>query len=191
MSSPHSHTARRGMSVPRSFETVVLPHLDDAYTLARYLVRDTSDAEDVVHDAVLRALRYFDGYRDGDARAWLLAIVRNCCYTRQSKRRIEDGALVYEESEHVFSDAAGAPAPAPFHADAEAAARSDREAINRALQQLTPEYREVIVLREIQDLSYKEISAVVGVPIGTVMSRLARARKQLAILLRPIIERAT
>jgi len=177
------------MSVPRSFETVVLPHLDDAYTLARYLIRDTSDAEDVVHDAVLRALRYFDGYRDGDARAWLLAIVRNCCYTWRSKRRIEDGALEYEESEHVFSDAAGA--PARFPADAEAAARSDREAINRALQQLTAEYREVIVLREVQDLSYKEISAVVGVPIGTVMSRLARARKQLEVLLRPIIERAT
>jgi RNA polymerase sigma-70 factor (ECF subfamily) len=179
------------MSIPRSFETVVLPHLDDAYTLARYLIRDKSDAEDVVQDAVLRALRYFDGYRDGDARAWLLAIVRNCCYTWRSKRRIEDGALEYEESEHVFSDAAGAPAPAPFHADAEATAWSDREAINRALQQLTAEYREVIVLREVQDLSYKEISAVVGVPIGTVMSRLARARKQLEVLLRPIIERAT
>src|SRR5438045_9043145 len=130
------------MSVPRSFEAVVLPHLDDAYTLARYLVRDTSDAEDVVHDAVLRALRYFDGYRDEDASAWLLAIVRNCCYTWRSKRRIEDGALEYEENEHVVSDVAGGLAPATFRTDAEAAARSDREALNRTRPDLTAESRE-------------------------------------------------
>ena len=154
------------------FERIVLPHLDDAYTLARYLVRDEHDAQDVVQDAVLRALRFFDGYREGDARAWLLAIVRNCCMTWLRRGR---GA------KNVISIDAGAPPLTdPREADARAIQLSERAQLARALDTLPDEFREVIVLREIQDLSYKEISDVVGVPIGTVMSRLARGRKRLA-----------
>jgi RNA polymerase sigma-70 factor (ECF subfamily) len=153
------------------FERLVLPHLDDAYTLARYLLRDEHDAQDVVQDAVLRALRYFDGYREGDARAWLLAIVRNCCMTWLQRDRAKD----------VLSFDAGAVSLAdPRETDARAIQRSERAALARALDALPDEFREVIVLREIQELSYKEISDVIGVPIGTVMSRLARGRKRLA-----------
>lgn len=159
------------------FERLVLPHLDDAYTLARYLLRDEHDAQDVVQDAVLRALRYFDGFRDGDARAWLLAIVRNCCHTWQRRHRGDRSTLSY-------SDAGASPQlRGPADADALAIRSSDRAAIERALGDLPLEFREVIVLRELQEMSYKEISTVTGVPIGTVMSRLARARKRLAATL--------
>jgi RNA polymerase sigma-70 factor (ECF subfamily) len=154
------------------FERIVLPHLDDAYTLARYLVRDEHDAQDIVQDSVLRALRYFDGYREGDARAWLLAIVRNCCMTWLRRDRGERQVLSFEGG---MLSLAG-----PAETDARAIQRSERAALARALDALPDEFREVIVLREIQALSYKEISDVVGVPIGTVMSRLARGRKRLA-----------
>jgi RNA polymerase sigma-70 factor (ECF subfamily) len=156
------------------FERLVLPHLDDAYTLALYLLRDEHDAQDVVQDAVLRALRYFEGYRDGDARAWLLAIVRNCCHTWQRRNRADRLTVSYEDAEsspHLHDSA---------DADAPAIRSSERAAIDRAMASLPTEFREVIVLRELQELSYKEISTVTGVPIGTVMSRLARARKRLA-----------
>jgi RNA polymerase sigma-70 factor (ECF subfamily) len=161
------------------FERIILPHLDDAYTLARYLLRDEHDAQDAVQDAVLRALRYFDSYRDGDARAWLLAIVRNCCLTWQ-RRHSSDRFTV------PFSDDVAAAAVAVVDTrptDASAIEASDRDAVNRAVAALPTEFREVIVLREVEGLSYKEISDVVGAPIGTVMSRLARARKRLAAAL--------
>jgi len=153
------------------FERIIVPHMDDAYTLARYLLRDEHDAQDVVQDAVLRALRYFDGYRDGDARAWLLAIVRNCCLTFQ--RRNKSGKTIIPLSDT-------APISDGRETDALAIQRSDRDALQKAVEALPTEFREVIVLREIEDLSYKEISNVVSVPVGTVMSRLARARKRLA-----------
>ena len=158
------------------FERVVLPHLDDAYTLARYLLRDEHDAQDAVQDAVLRALRYFETYRDGDARAWLLAIVRNCCLTWHRRQR-GDRATVPLLDIDVADIGSGR------ETDTRAIARSEREALQRAVAALPVEFREVIVLREVQELSYKEISAVVGVPIGTVMSRLARGRKRLAAAL--------
>jgi RNA polymerase sigma-70 factor, ECF subfamily len=154
------------------FERIVLPHLDDAYTLARYLVRDEHDAQDVVQDAVLRALRYFEGYREGDARAWLLAIVRNCCMTWLKRDHGAKNVISFDASVPSVAD--------PRETDARAIQRSERAALARALDALPDEFREVIVLREIQELSYKEISDVVGVPIGTVMSRLARGRKRLA-----------
>jgi RNA polymerase sigma-70 factor, ECF subfamily len=158
------------------FERTILPHLDDAYTLARYLLRDEHDAQDVVQDAVLRALRYFEGYRDGDARAWLLTIVRNCCLTWQRRHRTDRLAVPFaDEAAEQLSD--------PEQADTLAIERSERAVLERVLATLPTEFREVIVLREIEDLSYKEISEVVGVPIGTVMSRLARARKRLAAAL--------
>lgn len=158
------------------FERVVLPHLDDAYTLARYLLRDEHDAQDVVQDAVLRALRHFEGYREGDARAWLLSIVRNCCHTWHRRHRADKRELSID----LVPPIASSTEPA----DRAAIEASDRAVIHQALDALPEEFREVIVLREIEDLSYKEISEVVGVPIGTVMSRLARARKRLALLLR-------
>jgi RNA polymerase sigma-70 factor (ECF subfamily) len=159
------------------FERVVLPHLDDAYTLARYLLRDEHDAQDAVQDAVLRALRYFEGYRDGDARAWLLTIVRNCCLTRQRRDRARRSMM-------PFIEAAAVEAADPRETDQPAIERSDRAALERLVAALPPEFREVIVLREVEELSYKEISDIVGVPIGTVMSRLARARQRLASALR-------
>ena len=156
------------------FERIVLPHLDDAYTLARYLLRDEHDAQDVVQDAVLRALRYFDGYREGDARAWLLAIVRNCCLTWQRRHRGDRLVVPFADDAVVelVSDSR--------ETDTLAIERSERAMLERAIATLPTEFREVIVLREVEGLSYKEISDVVGVPMGTVMSRLARARKRLA-----------
>jgi RNA polymerase sigma factor (sigma-70 family) len=158
------------------FESLILPHLDDAYTLARYLLRDEHDAQDAVQDAALRAFRYFDGYREGDSRAWFLAIVRNCCHTWQRRHRHDRLSVpLLEEQATSIRDTR--------EADARAIQRSDRAEIERAVASLPAEFREVIVLREVQELSYAEISGVVGVPIGTVMSRLSRARKRLAALL--------
>jgi RNA polymerase sigma-70 factor (ECF subfamily) len=158
------------------FERTVLPHLDDAYTLARYLVRDEHDAQDVVQEAALRAFRYFEGYSGGDARSWLLAIVRNCSMTWLARRRSDDRVTPLIDVMAV--DVSGGRA-----ADAAAIESSERGRIDRAMATLPVEFREVLVLRELEDLSYREISDVVGVPIGTVMSRLARARKRLADLL--------
>lgn len=155
------------------FEELIVPHLDDAYTLARYLLRDEHDAQDAVQDAALRAFRYFDGFRGGDARAWLLAIVRNCCLTL--KRRHQNDRLTIPISEdHLSVDRESR------QTDAAAIEASDRAAITRAVTELPIEFREVIVLRELQGLPYAQISNIVGVPIGTIMSRLSRGRKRLA-----------
>ena len=157
---------------PARFEDVVLPHLDAAYTLARYLMRNAQDAEDVVQDACLRALKYFEGFRGEatSARAWLLTIVRNTAHTWRTRHRPDALTTEFDETEH--SDAV-----AHDHVEA-------KETLARALERLAPEFREVIVLRELQGLSYKEISDVAGVPVGTVMSRLSRARARLQEALR-------
>jgi len=162
------------------FERIILPHLDDAYTLARYLVRDDHDAQDVVQDAALRALRYFDGYSGGDARAWLLSIVRNVSFTWRKRSGID--AVTVDIANMAVSDG--------HETDAAAIESSERKRIINAIESLPDEFREIIVLREVEDLSYKEISAIVGVPTGTVMSRLARARKRLSVLLGDRIEEA-
>jgi RNA polymerase sigma-70 factor (ECF subfamily) len=158
------------------FEALILPHLDDAYTLARYLLGDEHDAQDAVQDAALRAFRYFDRYRDGDPRAWFLAIVRNCCFTWRRQHRRDRLSVPFDDTDTPV--AARSPA-----ADALAITRSERAAIQRAVGELPLEFREVIVLREVQEMSYSQIAAVVGVPVGTVMSRLSRARKRLATAL--------
>ena len=155
------------------FERSVLPHLDAAYNLARWLTRNDQDAEDVVQEAFVRALRFFDALRDSNARPWLLAIVRNCGYTWRRGTRTQRESVSYVEDEH------GGGGESHRATDAAAIESSERAELRDALDQLPIEYREAIVLREIEGLSYKEIASVTGTPIGTVMSRLSRARRRL------------
>ena len=156
------------------FDQLVLPHLRAAFNLARWLLRSKEDAEDVTQEALLRAFRFFSGFRGGDARAWLLQIVRNTCYTWMEKNRSMESSVEFDESLHL------SPLPGP---EAQALAGSDRERLTRALEQLSPRSREVIVLRELEGCSYKEIATITAMPIGTVMSTLARARERLQELL--------
>jgi RNA polymerase sigma-70 factor (ECF subfamily) len=156
-----------------SFERTVMPLLDDAYTLARHILRDEHDAQDVVQEAYLRAWRHYAAFRGGDARPWLLTIVRNCCYTWRHSTRVGGDTIEYVDEEHSVSHGG------QRSTDMGALEESDRAELRRALDQLAPEFRETLVLRELQDLSYKEIALVTGAPIGTVMSRLARARRHL------------
>jgi len=160
----------------QSFEQVVLPHLDAAYNLARWLVRDPSLAEDIVQDAVLRALQYFASFRgDSGGRAWLLQIVRNAAYAAVKARRIgADVPLESEEADGVMELADPGPGP-----EALLAQRQDVQLLDRALAALPIELRECLILCELERLSYKDIARVTGAPIGTVMSRLWRARQTL------------
>ena len=154
------------------FEQRIVPLLDDAYTLARHLMRDEHDAQDVVQEAYLRAWRYFGDFRGGDEKAWLLTIVRNCCYTwRRSTKGRE--AVSYDDEQHGLRDSDRTAT------DARAIAGSERESLASAVATLPREFREALVLREIEGFSYREIARITGVPIGTVMSRLARGREQL------------
>lgn len=162
----------RGEPQSARFEAIVLPHLDGAYNLARWLVRNAGDAEDLVQEACLRAWKGFAGFRGTDGRSWLLAIVRNTCYSWLHGNRHNQLAVEFNEDLH----SEGPTVPEPERLLAESAGR---EALEKALEELPAEFREAIVLRELEGLSYKEISAVAGVPVGTVMSRLARARARL------------
>ena len=152
------------------FERLMLPHLDSAYHLARWLVRNEHDAQDQVQEAYLRAYRFFPQFRGGDGRAWLLTIVRNVCYSWLRRNRVDDLAEPFDEEVHTG---------ACFTAVDEHARRDQAELLSCALERMPALFREVIVLREFEGLSYKEIAAVIDVPIGTIMSRLARARRQL------------
>jgi len=158
------------------FEALVLPHLDAAYNLARYLLRDPHEAEDAVQNAFLRAMSYFEGLRGMDGRAWLLSIVRNTCYTQFRRRRSGGEKVEFDEEIHSQDTEVSEP---EADLDRSMAGSSVREGLGR----LTIEFREVLVLRELEGLSYKEIAHVIGAPIGTVMSRLARARQQLLLAL--------
>ncbi|GJD52787.1 hypothetical protein OPKNFCMD_5554 [Methylobacterium crusticola] len=158
------------------FNDTVMPHLDAAYTFARYLARDRDCAEDIVHDAVLRALRSFEDYRGGDARAWLLAIVRNCFLTWAAARSKAGGAPAVR-ADGGTDEPAGDPWDREAVTPEAALLRRDEAAAVRTLIETLPEpFREALVLREMEDLSYRQIAEITGVPIGTVMSRLARAR---------------
>lgn len=155
------------------FEQHVLPHLDAAYNLARWLTRDAHDAEDVVQDACVRAMRYLDAMRDGNARAWFLTIVRHAAYdwlgrNRPAEIARDDGSAVAAAVDHAAVD----PALAAIRS-------AESQALADAVGALPLAYREVLILRELEELSYKDIARIVDIPIGTVMSRLARARRML------------
>lgn len=156
------------------FEALVLPHLDAAFNLARWLLRSGPDAEDVAQEAMLRSYRFFPGFHGGDVRAWLLQIVRNTCYTWMEKYRRAQDTTEFDEQLHVH------PGPSP---ESLAIAGDDRERLTKALESLPPRVREVLVLRELEGCSYKEIAAITSIPIGTVMSTLSRARRQLQLAL--------
>jgi RNA polymerase sigma factor (sigma-70 family) len=161
------------------FRDVVLPHLDDALSLASWLTGSVTDAEDVVQDACIRAFGAIGTFRDGNARAWLLTIVRNSAFTWLAKNRpklliVTDDVHVFEQAGNDMTDRADVSTP-----EKDLIAKADAEMLQRAIAALPLNYREVIVLREIEGLSYREISGIVSVPVGTVMSRLARARSQL------------
>ncbi len=159
-------------SKQQRFEGAVLPHLDAAYNLARWLTRDRQDAEDVVQEAYLRAFRFFGSFHGGDSRPWFLAIVRNTCHDWLRRRAVFDQATPFDEEIHSAQHGPETP-------EALLLQRADRDALNQALATLPIPLREVLVLRELEGLSYKAIAAVAGVPVGTVMSRLSRARARL------------
>jgi len=152
------------------FERIVLPHLDAAYNLARWLAGNDHDAADIAQEACVRALRYLGGYRGGDARSWLLAIVRNTAFTWLKKNRPQAVVSIEDEQLSEIADPSGT--AGTFYS-------ADKGALRAALEALPLEFREALVLRELEGLSYKEISEVAEVPVGTVMSRLARGRRQL------------
>jgi RNA polymerase sigma-70 factor (ECF subfamily) len=165
------NTGRRRQ--PR-FEAIALPHLDAAYLLARWLTRNDADAADVVQEAFLRAFRYFDSYRGDDAKSWVLKIVRRTCYTWLERNRPAD--VVSLEAEEEFGNAV---ATSAIETEALLESRSDLRRLDQLIEALPAQLRETIVMRELHELGYREIADVTGVPIGTVMSRLHRARSLL------------
>ena len=159
-----------------NFEEAVMPHMDAAYNLARWLTRNDADAQDMVQEAYLRALRFFSGFRGTDARAWLLTIVRNTCYTWLRRNRSPELSCDFDEV--VLARESEEPDP-----ETQQLMKAQAQLVNEAIEKLPIEFREVVVLRELEELSYKEIAVILEVPIGTVMSRLARARKRLMLSL--------
>jgi RNA polymerase sigma-70 factor, ECF subfamily len=153
------------------FEETILPHLKSAHNLARWLTRNEDDAQDVVQEAYLRAFRFFDGFKGGDGKAWLLAVVRNTCLTwrRRQKNTLTD--VAFDETTHA-SDRA-------VTVEAGLVEAANLAPLRNCIESLPQEYREVIIMRELEELSYREIAEIAAIPIGTVMSRLARARKRL------------
>ncbi|SRR5579883_909335 len=166
-----STTAR----IEAEFERIFLPHLDAAWNLAHLLMRSPQDAEDVVQEAYLRALRSFSGFRGEASRAWLLAIVRNTCFTWMRHNRERSDQAEFREEVHAI--AAATP-------ETQSLSRERTDAVSRCIEQLPTDFREAIILRELEQMSYREIAEITGVPSGTVMSRLARARGRLASCLK-------
>ena len=160
------------------FEQVVMPHLSAAYNLARWMTRNDHDAEDLVQEAYLRAYKYFDRFQGDDGRAWLLAVVRNTCYTWLKQHLAHELAASFDEAIH------GAAGDA-LNPEKLLQQKAARQLLHEALEALPVEFREVLVLRELEGLSYKEIAAVMDVPLGTVMSRLTRGRDRLQQCLSP------
>ena len=171
----------------RQFRELVLPHLDSAYNFARYLTRDAEAAEDVVQDAFLRAFRAFPAYRGGAPKAWLFAIVRNCFLNSIRARKISAAVLVEEcdLSDERSLALANVADPEQDTPEDEVIRRREAEALRAVIENLPEPFRETLVLRELEELSYREIAALTSAPIGTVMSRLARARQMLCDMLMP------
>ena len=162
------------------FVRLMLPHLDAAYSLARWLTKNDELAEDAVQEAYLRAWRFFDSLRGDDAKPWLLRIVRNACYELRQRERLPGPAEDFDEERHDAEMlATGAVIALPVNPEAALIARADSELVRQCLAALPRDFQEVLVLREIEGCSYKEIADIVGTPIGTVMSRLSRARRLL------------
>ena len=172
------------MSNRQVFEALVLPHLGAAYNLARWLLRSEQAAEDAVQEASMRAFRYIETLRGDDARPWLLGIVRNTCFTMLERTRNQPQWVDFDEAE--FEAALGEAQPRDTDPEMQLQKRRTRLQIDAAIRALSPPLREVIVLREFEDLDYAQIAKVAGVPIGTVMSRLARARDKLRATLSSI-----
>jgi len=155
-----------------SFEETMLPHMDAAHNLAKWLLRNEQDAQDVVQEAYLRAFKSFGGFHGSNGRAWLLTIVRNTSYTLLKKNRAVDLTTTFDEEIHAFGHDSASPATILEHAE-------DAELIRGVMDKLPTEFREILTLRHQEGLSYKEIADIVKIPTGTVMSRLARARAKL------------
>jgi RNA polymerase sigma factor (sigma-70 family) len=169
---------KRAMGSGARFEQMVLPHMDAAYNLARWLVRNAQDAQDIVQESYLRAYKFFSGFQGGDARAWLLKIVRNTSYSFLEKNRPASQSEEFDEKVHTGD------AP-PLDAEETLERAAESRMLHEALAELPVNFREILILRELEGLSYKEIGEVVNVPIGTVMSSLARGRDRLReVLLR-------
>jgi len=174
---PHAVQGTRDEQVPEPtsrlrFEDAVIPHLHAAYNLARWLTRNDQDAEDVVQEAYLRAWKFFDSFRGAESRPWLLTIVRRTCYTWLQHNRAHEEVTEFDDERHSVASAEANPEALLLH-------HVDAQELRHALEALPLEFREVIILRELEDCSYKEIAAITGAPLGTVMSRLARARQRL------------
>jgi RNA polymerase sigma factor (sigma-70 family) len=183
---PAPGSSSPGAGQVHEFQRLIVPHLDGAYNLARYLTRDAVLSEDVVQDAMVRAFRAFGQFRGSSPRAWLFAIVRNCCRTAQTRTGSAVSLVVHESSlsEEAAAQLSQQPDPGPTPEE-EVLRKADVELVRAAIEAIPEPFREAIVLRELEDLSYAEIGEVTGVPIGTVMSRLARGRSVLAKELLP------
>jgi RNA polymerase sigma factor (sigma-70 family) len=166
----------QGQNKLASFEKAVLPHLDAAYNLARWLTRNDADAEDVVQEAYLRAFRFFGGFHGENGRAWLLGIVRNTSYTWMQRNRSTELNMPLDDEPHEVKDNDLNPEELLLQ-------KADAQMLRQAVEELPLEFREVLVLRELEELSYKQIAVVADLPLGTVMSRLARARNRLQQIL--------
>jgi RNA polymerase sigma-70 factor, ECF subfamily len=158
------------------FEEAILPHMDAAYNLARWLTRNEHDAQDIVQEAYLRAFKFFDGFHGLDGRAWLLTTVRNTCYTWLEQNRRSQSAASFDEEIHTVDEDATNPSVLALKS-------GDVKMVRESLEELPDEFREVVVLRDLEELSYKQIAEVINAPLGTVMSRLARARSRLKRIL--------
>ena len=155
-----------------TFEEAVLPHLNAAYNLAHWLTRNDTDAEDVVQEAYLRAFKFFGGFHGADGRSWLLAIVRNTCYSWMQHNRSPELSVPLDDELHEIESK-------DLNPEALLVQRDDTLMVRQALEELPVEFREVLVLRELEEMSYREIASITNLPLGTVMSRLARGRKRL------------
>jgi RNA polymerase sigma factor (sigma-70 family) len=173
-----------GKSPSDRFEKVMLPHLDAAYNLARWLSGSAADADDVVQEAYLRALRFFESYRGDNPRAWLLTIVRNTWFTQWRRHRQSADTVPYDDAYERDDQLPGWLDGSGEDPERLVLRQEDTELVHRALAALSVEHREVLVLRELEDMSYRDVATIAGIPVGTVMSRLSRARRMLCAAVR-------